>query len=131
MKGRSGNSAKPATMQSACAQGPARGGEQNRCQGPRGGYGISGYHRHDESKRQTAAMRSLQEKISYRCEPAGVRLVRVPGDFPSTRMSSRCGEFREMPLRQRVYGCPCCGLVLDRDLNAAINLKQCRERMYP
>ena len=78
-----------------------------------------------------AAMRSLQEKIAYRCEAAGVRLVRVPVDFPSTRMCSRCGEPREMPLRQRVYECPCCGLVLDRDLNAAINLKQYGERMYP
>jgi transposase len=28
-----------------------------------------------------------------------------------------------MPLRERVYHCPCCLLVLDRDLNAAYNIK--------
>ena len=75
-----------------------------------------------------AAMRSLQEKIAYRCEAAGVRLVRVPGDFPSTRMCSGCGELREMPLKKRIYECSRCDLVLDRDLNAALNLKQYGER---
>ena len=75
-----------------------------------------------------AAMRSLQEKIAYRCEAAGVRLVRVPGDFPSTRMCSGCGELREMPLKKRIYECSRCDLVLDRDLNAARNLKQYGER---
>lgn len=78
-----------------------------------------------------AAMHSLQEKIAYRCEAAGVRLVKAPGDFPSTRMCSRCGELQNMPLGQRVYECPYCGLVLDRDLNAAINLKQYGEAMCP
>ena len=74
------------------------------------------------------AMRSLQEKIAYRCEAAGVGLVRVPGDFPSTRMCSRCGELREMPLKKWIYECSRCDLVLDRDLNAARNLKQYGER---
>ena len=78
-----------------------------------------------------AAMRSLQEKIAYRCAAAGVRLVKVPGDFPSTRMCSWCGKLQNMPLGQRIYDCPWCGLVLDRDLNAAINLKQYGEAMYP
>ena len=78
-----------------------------------------------------AAMRSLQEKIAYRCEAAGGRLVKAPVDFPSTRMCSRCGELQDMPLRQRVYKCPCCGLVLNRDLNAAINLRQYAERRLP
>ena len=38
------------------------------------------------------AMRSLQEKIAYRSAAAGVRLVKAPVDFPSTRMCSGCGE---------------------------------------
>ena len=71
-----------------------------------------------------AAMRSLQEKIAYRCEAAKVTLIKAPPDFASTRMCSRCGEPQDMPLGQRVYECFCCGFVLDRDLNAAINLKQ-------
>ena len=78
-----------------------------------------------------AAMRSLQEKIAYRCEAAKVTLIKVPPDFPSTRKCSRCGEPQDMPLRQRVYECSRCGFVLDRDLNAAINLKQYGKGMYP
>ena len=78
-----------------------------------------------------AAMRSLQEKIAYRCEAAKVTLIKAPPDFPSTQMcSSQCGGLQEMPLERRVYECPRCGFVLDRDLNAAINLKQYGEGMY-
>ena len=76
------------------------------------------------------AMCSLQEKIAYRCEAAGVRLVKAPTDFPSTRMCNRCGELQGMPLGHRVYECPCCGLVLARGLNAAINLKQYGAGVY-
>ena len=55
----------------------------------------------------------------------------APPDFPSTQMcSSQCGGLQEMPLERRVYECPRCGFVLDRDLNAAINLKQYGEGMY-
>ena len=70
-----------------------------------------------------AAMGDLQRKIAYRCKAARVSFVRVPADFPSTRMCSRCGALQEMPLRKRVYDCLSCGLVMDRDDNAALNLK--------
>ena len=45
--------------------------------------------------------------------------------FPSTRLCSRPGcsaSKTKMPLSERVYECECCGLVLDRDVNAARNL---------
>lgn len=35
---------------------------------------------------------------------------------------SRCGHRQKMPLDERVYRCPCCGLVRDRDPNAALNI---------
>ncbi|MHA2494603.1 MAG: RNA-guided endonuclease InsQ/TnpB family protein [Candidatus Hodarchaeales archaeon] len=51
----------------------------------------------------------------------------VPSNFPSTQRCSGCGQLlaHKLPLSQRVYRCenPKCGLVLDRDLNAAINLQ--------
>ena len=78
-----------------------------------------------------AAMRSLQEKIAYRCAAAGVRLVKAPVDFPSTRMCSGCRRLQDMPLGQRVYDCSYCPLVLDRDRNAANNLMQYGETMSP
>ena len=71
-----------------------------------------------------AGMGGLQHKIAYRCEASGVRLVEAPGDYPSTRMCSGCGALQEMPLRRRVYECLHCGLVMDRDDNAALNLQR-------
>ena len=76
-----------------------------------------------------AAMSALQYKIQYRCEAAGVEFVKAPADFPSTRKCSRCGEPQDMPLSKRVYECLCCGLVIDRDGNAALNLQHYGETL--
>jgi transposase len=37
-------------------------------------------------------------------------------------MCSRCGTLVEKSLSERVHNCPCCGLSMDRDQNAAINI---------
>jgi len=42
--------------------------------------------------------------------------------YPSTKTCSGCGVVQSIRLSERVYKCPDCGLVIDRDLNAAINL---------
>jgi putative transposase len=43
--------------------------------------------------------------------------------FPSTRTCSRCGTVkRPMPLAERTFRCGSCGLVAERDRNAAANL---------
>ncbi|MFW9914362.1 MAG: RNA-guided endonuclease InsQ/TnpB family protein [Candidatus Thorarchaeota archaeon] len=49
----------------------------------------------------------------------------VRSSFPSTQRCSGCGHKRSVSLNERVYQCqnPQCGLVLDRDLNAALNLQ--------
>lgn len=41
--------------------------------------------------------------------------------FPSSKMCSHCGQIHDMPLSKRTMKCDC-GLVLDRDLNAAKNI---------
>ena len=74
-----------------------------------------------------AAMGGLRHKIAYRCEASGVSLVEAPEGYPSSRMCSRCGALQDMPLGKRVYECPRCGLVMDRDANAARNLQRYRE----
>lgn len=71
-----------------------------------------------------AAMGYLRHKVAYRCEASGVTLVEAPVDYPSTRMCSGCGALQDMPLGKRVYECPSCGLVMDRDANAARNLQR-------
>jgi putative transposase len=43
--------------------------------------------------------------------------------FPSTKTCSRCGNIREIWLDERVYGCPVCGLVMDKDHNSSVNIE--------
>ena len=53
----------------------------------------------------------------------GAELVVADRFFASSRSCSRCGQVRAaLTLKERVFRCPACGLTLDRDLNAAINL---------
>ncbi|MHA2272662.1 MAG: RNA-guided endonuclease InsQ/TnpB family protein [Candidatus Hodarchaeales archaeon] len=47
----------------------------------------------------------------------------VRSSFPSTQRCSGCGHKQKLALSERVYHCSQCGLVLDRDLNAALNLQ--------
>ena len=35
---------------------------------------------------------------------------------------SQCGHRQVLSLSDRTYTCPCCGVVLDRDLNASLNM---------
>lgn len=54
---------------------------------------------------------------------AGRRVILVnPHD--TTKMCSSCGEMVPKMLRERVHRCPHCGLVMDRDANAALNILQ-------
>jgi len=43
--------------------------------------------------------------------------------FPSTKRCSRCGNIREIGLDDRIYVCPVCGLVMDRDFNSSHNIE--------
>ena len=54
---------------------------------------------------------------------AGRRVILIDPRNTS-RMCSRCGELVAKTLSERVHSCPHCGLVLDRDVNAAINMLQ-------
>jgi len=54
---------------------------------------------------------------------AGRRVVAVPAQFTSQDCSG-CGERVPKSLSIRTHICPSCGLVLDRDLNAALNIQR-------
>jgi putative transposase len=68
-----------------------------------------------------AAWSEFAQKLSYKAEWAGREFVRVNPAYTS-QDCSRCGFRQVMPLSAREYECPNCGLVLDRDHNAAINI---------
>jgi predicted RNA-binding Zn-ribbon protein involved in translation (DUF1610 family) len=50
--------------------------------------------------------------------------IEVERFFPSTKRCSRCGNIRDIGLDERIYVCPVCGLVMDRDHNSSVNLEQ-------
>jgi putative transposase len=50
--------------------------------------------------------------------------IKVDRFFPSTKTCSRCANIREIGLDERIYSCPVCGLLMDRDHNSSVNLEQ-------
>ena len=68
-----------------------------------------------------AAWNQLVVYTTSKAEEAGRHVVLVDPRHTSQRCS-RCGQMVKKELRVRVHACPVCGLVLDRDENAAINV---------
>ncbi len=51
----------------------------------------------------------------------GIKVIRADSGFPSSQICSCCGHRQDIG-RKQIYRCPVCGTVINRDLNAAINL---------
>ena len=68
-----------------------------------------------------AAWNQLVQLTTYKAEDAG-RCVRQVNPRNTSKMCSRCGELVDKDLSVRIHNCFGCGLVLDRDHNAAINI---------
>jgi putative transposase len=58
-----------------------------------------------------------------KAEEAG-RMVILVNPRNTSKMCSQCGELVEKELSERTHTCPHCGLVMDRDKNAALNILQ-------
>jgi putative transposase len=70
-----------------------------------------------------AAMGELSRQLLYKARWHGVEVRVADRFFPSSKTCSGCGEVKkDLDLSTRTYSCENCGLVIDRDLNAAINL---------
>lgn len=62
--------------------------------------------------------------LEYKCQFTGVDLVVADRFFPSSKTCSCCGYKKKfLSLKERTYYCPECGMVMDRDFNAALNLR--------
>lgn len=64
---------------------------------------------------------TLAGMLCYKAESAGCKVVFVNPEG-TTQQCSRCGSVVPKTLADRVHNCPNCGLILDRDLNAAKNI---------
>jgi putative transposase len=62
--------------------------------------------------------------LAYKAEEAGKHLNKIGRFFPSSKMCSVCGYKNDaLTLKDREWICPDCGTSHDRDLNAAINIR--------
>jgi putative transposase len=70
-----------------------------------------------------AGFADIRRQLTYKTMWNGGRLIVADRWFPSSKTCSDCGAVKtKLPLSEREYECEACGLVLDRDLNAARNL---------
>jgi putative transposase len=70
-----------------------------------------------------AAFGEFRRQLAYKATWYGTELVVADRWFPSSKTCSGCGSIHaDLTLSDRIYECGACGLVLDRDVNAAVNL---------
>ena len=61
--------------------------------------------------------------LSYKLEDRGKKLVKVDRWYPSSQICSSCGKRKKITLTERTYKCSSCGKETDRDINAAVNIR--------
>ena len=59
----------------------------------------------------------------YKAIKVGKVCAKIGRFEPSSQLCCKCGHRQKMPLDIRTYKCLECGQVIDRDLNAAINIR--------
>lgn len=66
----------------------------------------------------------LRHMIEYKGELYGTTVKVIDRYFPSSQLCSCCGSRTKLSITDRVYSCNTCGNIMDRDLNAAINIER-------
>ena len=65
----------------------------------------------------------FRRQIEYKAELYGIKVVIADRFYPSSKTCHNCGYIKkDLKLSDRVYRCDCCGNIIDRDINASINL---------
>jgi putative transposase len=67
--------------------------------------------------------------LKYKLEDRGKYYIEVDRFYPSSQLCSRCSFKHKLMLSERIYKCPECNLVIDRDYNAALNIKAEGQRL--
>ena len=86
---------------------------------------ISGMmkNKHLSKALQQQKLYEFIRQMKYKSQFYGIPFIQADRFYPSSKTCSRCGHVKsDLKLSDRVYRCSACGFVLDRDLNASINL---------
>ena len=90
---------------------------------PMESWGVKGAHKLNHMIANAAAGDFI-ERIKYKCEWNDIPLIIAHEHYPSSKMCSCCGNRLDNQLtKDRMFVCSNCGYTIDRDLNAAFNLK--------
>jgi len=73
-----------------------------------------------------ASMSMVASQLTYK-----TNVAKIDRWYPSSQACSNCGCIQKMPLSERTYECTDCGMVMDRDVNAAINILHVGMANYP
>ncbi len=105
--------------------------------------GVSGMMKNRRLARaiMDVGMYEFRRQLEYKCAWYGSKLIVAPRAFPSSKRCSSCGHRKkDLSLAERKYHCDVCGIRIDRNLNAALNLvtislpetlTACREDVRP
>ncbi len=99
---------------------------------------VQQHYEHEEARKEQAKKKNrfrnravfndwglyrFVQMLSYKCQFYGKELCKVDEQFTSKDCSC-CGHRQDMPLWKRTYRCGNCGLVMDRDANSAVNIRE-------
>lgn len=68
-----------------------------------------------------ARLYTFRKQVQYKAYERGIEVVLADKYYPSSQICSNCGNIHKTS--DRVYKCSVCGIEIDRDLNAALNLR--------
>lgn len=66
---------------------------------------------------------TFQSMLYYKCIKYGKKMMKIGRFEPSSQICSNCGHRQKLNLTERTYVCSECGMSMDRDTNAAINIR--------
>ncbi len=82
-------------------------------------------NRHLSDKVQEQNLYEFRRQIEYKAHWAKIAVVIADGWYPSSKTCIECGYIKkDLKLSDRTYICPQCGNVIDRDFQAALNLRR-------
>ena len=90
---------------------------------------VSGMMKNKHLSKAIASQKffEFRTKLISKCKENNIELRIVDRFYPSSKACSSCGEIKkDLKLKDRVYKCNC-GLIINRDLNASINLKNAKK----
>lgn len=80
-------------------------------------------NRHLSKSVSDSKLYEFRRQIEYKAELYGIEVLIADRFYPSSKTCHDCGHIKkDLKLSDRLYRCDCCGNVIDRDVNASINL---------